>query len=292
MPFEEQPIPAELLKEQETVQSKKLTSRTLYEYNEYLFHERDGGEYRVTEVEKLVNNEFNRKIENINDLILAIYRRNGRIVHWADMGGGHALAQRQVAGGQLSRNVSCTNVDLFERNDDEIRPDEAEYIAKYYGYTLTPDNKPNFIKANVENVKLPNSADIITSIESLQYLNNPLLAICNWYNQLSQNGLVFVSTETNWSPWIRSDNRQNPLMPFLQQLEAAKILFSYSSSSYTRRHSKEERLQEGLCTLVIKKREGTTIKLLSTVDKVWANDKHQKAVYYKPHPKVIEIVRS
>jgi len=297
MSFEEQPIPTELLREQERVQKEKDNKRLLDQYAQYIFLGSIWREKQTSEVEEFINRESGQEINNINDLLLAIYQKINRRIHWVDMGGGHGLAQRQAATDeQLCQITQMTNVDLFERKDSEIARDDIKYLKSKYPGILEKRSKPHFIKADVEKVKIPIPADLVTSIETMQYLNDPLRSIANWYNQLSDEGLMIVSTEHSWSDWIRTgeimSNEISPLHAFFDQLEKHHVPFSFSQDCYRPEYPLPANLEKGFCNLVIKKTQKTKLRVLPEVNKIWVNPHNYKAVYYKPHQKVIEVVRA
>lgn len=196
--------------------------------------------------------------------------------------------------------VTTTNVDLIEHNIDDLPPIDKQYLevvkAKYPGI-INAAIAPRFIKSNAETVSLPQPADVITSVEVTQYLNNPLMALCNWYNNLACNKIMIVSADDYWSNWIRYENSHyssdpSPLEPFIALLRREQILFAVSDDSYYPGMEKPDPLflaRKGFCNMVIQKKPGTSLVLRAEVKKIWRNPHDYKEVYYEQGGPVVEL---
>ena len=295
-PTEQPPIPAELIAEQLVVQEEKNNKRDLNEYTKYIFLGQIYKNTQTSEVEAFIRKQVGRGITDIGGLLRTIHKNINRPAYWVDMGGGHGLAQRQMLiDKKMVKIIHATNVDIIERKNREFNEEEVQYLTKKFPGIFEPETAPDFIQANIENVKLPTPADLITSVEAIQYLNDPLLAISNWYNQLSPNGLVIISTEHSWSNWIRSEGtifkgEDHPLIPLFTQLESHNIPFSFSQECYPHNNLRPTTVERGFCNLIIKKVPNTKIELIASVKNVWVNPYHYKAVYYEKHPLTIKVI--
>lgn len=294
--FEQQSISEGLLKEQSIVQNDKNNNRLLRQYNGYIFlGARFSKGTNTSEVEEFVKENINKSVSNIEGLLTAMNKNLKRRVNWTDMGGGFGLAQRQaLIDDKLRKSVNTVNVDIFRREMNELKPEDVDYLKDRFPSILDPEKDPIFIQADVETVKLKEPADLLTSVEVVQYLDNPLRTLVNWYNQLSPEGLMVVSAEHTWSDWIRYEDTvvlggDNPLKLFFDQLEKNGIPFSFSQECYERRRSVQRRNNGRFCNLVIKKMPNTEINLLAEVTDIWTNPHSYKVVFYEKDTDVISV---
>jgi SAM-dependent methyltransferase len=221
------------------------------------------------------------------------------------MGGGRGLSMRQLATDvAISKHLSMTNVDLFDYGFIGLEPDELTYLENLIPDVTHQLAAPHFILANAETVLLPEPADLITSVQVIQYLNNPLAAISNWYNQLADNGLLIISTEHDWASWIRyqrepgqGDQDEVPTKHLLQTLKMAGVSFATSddidsASGYRPDPDCNHRIKN----LVIQKAPNTQLIVNSPLSEVWVNHYDFKAAYYaEPGPdfrSIVEIIKA
>lgn len=186
---------AALVNEQMRVQATKTRFRSLELYNEHVF----------TGVGQTVMRLIGRTApgaNSINALLDGFAEQRGADTHWADMGGGFGIAMRQAA--RLRREdakqrINMTLVDLFDwEKQTEVLPITRDIEESDY----EPVHRPFVLEGDVDRVQLEEPADLITSIHVMQYLNDPLASISNWYNQLNDNGLMVISGEDHWSTTI------------------------------------------------------------------------------------------
>ena len=233
-----------------------------------------------------------------------LYAANGgRPVHWADMGGGRGLAMRQLATmPRFAGKLAMTNVDLFDYGLDGLDDDDLDYIEELSPGIADDATRPALLQADVETAVLPEPADLITSVESIQYLNNPIASISSWYNQLRDNGFLMIATEGAWVSWMRyqkhpyGHTQKEPLIQHVfEELGRAAVSFA---ATYELDYEAGERpvlMPNYTSYFVAQKKPGTHMVVNSRVTEIWKNPQNYKAVYYeepKPEAKpVVEIVQ-
>lgn len=102
-------------------------------------------------------------------------------------------------------------MDIIDHGLEGLQAKELDYLEKAHPGITSDEAVPKQIEANVESVSLDTPPDLITSIEVIQYLNDPLAALANWYNQLSDNGVMVVSRSSQWSSSMRFENPKDTL---------------------------------------------------------------------------------
>jgi len=195
-----------------------------------------------------------------------------------------------------------TNVDLFNFGPDGLTTEETDYLEGLAQGMTSPETGPHPITGNVETVKLPGPADIITSIEVMQYLNNPLEALANWYNQLAENGIMIVATEHDWSYSIRyqrepDDNEQDetPTKHVLEALAKADINFAATYESDGEDGHRPTLDPSSFRIMAVQKKPGTSLIVTRPVTKVLTNPWKYKAAYYElsnDSMPIVEVISS
>lgn len=292
----------ELRAEQKAVQADKFQGRMLSEYNNYIFpgqnwHTPQGSE--VADFIRPYSTDGNRvSLEGVLDGLHAI--NNDQPVHWVDMGGGRALTMRQLSTmSRFAHKLTMTNVDLFDYNLDGLTDEEMTHLESAYPGITAESAKPHLVLDTVETSVLLDPPDVITSIESMQYLNNPLGAITNWYNQLNDNGFMMIANDSPWSNWIRYKEGESvyeyetmPMNHILQQLGAAGIQHAATAEVDYENGYRPKLDIANVRSFIVQKQPGTQMNLMADVAKVWTNPWNYKAVYYeKPaDDSIIEVV--
>jgi trans-aconitate methyltransferase len=209
------------------------------------------------------------------------------------MGGGRALAMRQIANTMMNSNIDMTNVDLFNWGIEDITDEEHAILEKESPGMTDRKNAPTYVEADVQTVTLSGPADLITSLEVIQYLNNPLSAIANWYNQLEDRGIMAVATEWDWASWLRTEDdiarkQKTPTEQLLLSLGEAGIQFAITSDvdrSYRKYEPNRFRV------LAVEKAANTKMTVNVPVTEIWINPDKYKAVYYaKPEDPLMPMV--
>jgi len=279
-----------LVAEQEVVQATKFQGRMLDEYSQYIFPGQRWRTPRSSEVTDFLRPLCLEERVSLDDVIQGLSVLKGEeLVHWVDMGGGRALPMRQLANDtEISSHLAMTNVDLFDVGLDGLNANELTVLETVKPGMTHEAAAPYFIQADVETVILPEPADLITSIESMQYINNPLAAISNWYNQLADDGLIVISTEHDWTSWMRyrpapnaRNNDDTPTRHLLEALKEAGIAYAASGEIDFENGFRPKLDPERVSNLVIKKLPGTKMVVNSPVSEVWVSPHDYKAVYYE-----------
>lgn len=289
----------ELVAEQSQVQSHKLRERTLGGYEighifveQFLF--KNGA--AISETLGLLHDQAGRvPVTTIPKLLSGMAESRGRAIHWADMGAGYAVALRQVgADASLRERVRRTAVDL---SYPELSKGGEKYeaLSQLLPELFTEDAEPDFIQGNIEEVALPAQADLITSIYALQYLNDPLRAICNWYNQLSPGGLMVVGDDTGFSSHISFHEAPvlstgpTPLELALRALGSAGVRYA-TNGRYVPQDNAWNYDLAFARIIAVQKEPDTLLRLGTAVMDVTADEFGKKSVFYQAADKPVEVV--
>lgn len=229
-----------------------------------------------------------------------------RALRWTDMGGGLGVALREAsiwrAQGFLGE-ITLTNVDLFDHGTGFKNRQRLREISAWKGMGADsdfadPKHEPRLIIANAEEVSLPEPADLITSVQAIQYFSDPLKGIANWYNQLSDEGLVVVTRRTwggAWSRHIIRDGQAEESEVFtclFSQLDEQDIRYAadYPYRDRQDEHEPENPDPNGIDALVIQKRAGTALKVRTAPIAVEQVKSAFKIVRYDDTRPAIEVV--
>src|SRR5581483_11513037 len=158
--------------------------------------------------------------------------------------------------------------DLFDWGLDGLTEDDWAYLDEHWPGATSPEYAPELVQDDASTVELDQPADLITSIESIQYFENPLGAIANWYNNLADDGLLIVATEHNLADWIRydhplGDEAELPTRDFLEALSSNVIEHAFMYEIDTEAGWRPDPRPDRIRTLVIKKRPDTRIEIVS-----------------------------
>jgi hypothetical protein len=279
-----------LLAEQDAVQAGKFQGRLLTDYNDCMFPTQDWQEPRSCAVTDFVRPYCDDdKRVSLEGVLRGLSAAKSQPVNWVDMAGGRGLAMRQMAVG--GHNLRMTNVDLFDFGLAGLDADELVYIDQKSPGSLADAAAPHLIRADVETVQLPEPADIITCTEAVQYLNNPLAAVANWYNQLADNGLLVVSAEHEWAGWIRYTHEPGKMD--WDETPSAHLLAELGRTAVPHAATYEPDWHAGMRpdfdptrfrTLALQKQPGTRMAANADVNEVWVNPYNYKAIYYEELP--------
>jgi len=266
----------ELCIEQAPVQARKAHSRGLNEYSySYFFSGQDHTPPRSSSVTDMLRPYCpeSDEIVTLQGVLRGLSAASGgRPVSWTDMCGGRGVALRQLAlQPELAGKFILTNVDLFDFSKTDKRSMRTATLEQEYPGIFSDEAAPRLILADATTVELSQPADIITSVESPQYLHHPLAAICNWYNQLRGNGLLLVSTEHKWDSRIgymgdgsMTPTEVTPPAHLLQEL-SAKAITHAATSEYDYADGRRPDLKPGAFrTLAVRKEPGTRMVVNST----------------------------
>jgi hypothetical protein len=288
-------VNADLLAEQALIQAGKFQGRLLTEYNQYIFPGRGWRVPQSSAVTDFLSSAVNCGADNLEELLLGMHETNGQPVQWADMGGGRAMPMRQLANmAKFDNKLKLVNVDLFNYGLAGLSDEEIDYLEDISPGITECQQEPGFLMADAETVNLVEPANLITSVETLQYLNDPLAALCNWYNQLSDKGVLVAVTERDWSSWIRREGEviepeKRLTQEMLEELgrhgieHAVSFELDYKNGF---RPNTTHRIRE----IAIQKKAGTELKVNIPVTDIWLSPYDYKAVYYKPVDVPISVI--
>jgi hypothetical protein len=295
-----------LIAEQATVQAEKFQGRLLADYSSYIFPGQSWREPRGSAVVDFVRPIIGDVKRATLDAVLEglSEAKSGEPVNWVDMGGGRALPMRQLGSmPDFKQTLKMTNVDLFNFGLEGLKPDELEYLEGLVPGMTQPETEPVLITDNIETVKLPEPPDIITSVETMQYLDNPLESMANWYNQLTDNGIMIVATEHDWASWIRYNREpgirerdETPAKHLLEELHQAGINFAVADEEDWESGFRPDVDPNRVRIMAIQKKPGTSLRVTRPVTEVWVNPYNFKAIYYEAptgeSSSAVEVVRT
>ncbi len=298
------PSHSALVAEQATVQAEKFQGRVLAQYSNYIFPGQDWLEPRGSAVVDFVRPIIgDAERVTLDGVLKGLCEANvGEPVNWVDMGGGRALPMRQLGGmPDFAERLNMTNVDLFNFGLEGLDAQELEYLESLAPGMTEPEAEPALIRDNVETVQLPEPADIITSVEVMQYLNNPLESMTNWYNQLADNGILFVATQHEWTGWIRYDREpgssqrdETPAKHLLEELSQAGINHAATYESDWENGLRPRLDPNDVRIMAIQKKPGTALRVTKPVTEILEVNPHNfKAAYYEApsdESPVVEVV--
>jgi SAM-dependent methyltransferase len=294
-------IPGELLSEQQQAQAKKFQGRHIEEYDFLIFPGQHSLDPRSSAIIEFAQPFCDTPEMSINGILGYISLGNlDREVHWVDIGGGRGVATRAInVDKSLPENIRTSVVDLFDYGLLDLSGVEIEYIEKKHPGSTSAEADPRVVIADAETVELETKADLITSIELIQYLRNPIASLANWYNQLQDEGIMLVAAGHDWSTWIRygsqhglSSKGNYPMQDFLDTLTKAGINFGATLEADWENGTRPNQDLLMFSRLGIQKLPGTTIAQPARVNDIWTNDQLYKAVYYTQDQPIIQVIKN
>jgi hypothetical protein len=300
---------AELRAKQEIVQAKKARNRSLTEYDTYVFGSRWIYQNRREPLKAEKETDLNpvakllfpmliqaglvHETPSLYGILRALHATRDRSITWIDLGGGVGVAQRKVAERERgkTKTINMINIDITDAENDPVEHKYFDDTKKREGQNIfDPQFRPTLIHDDIVKAQAPVMPDLVTSIESIQYVERKLELIVNWYNQLADHGLLIISTESPaWGSWVRDQG--NSIMGedrvftnFVNALKAARI-----KCAATKIHDHEEGYNS-TSTLLIVKKPGTQLKLTVDLVSTWENPYNYIASYYTPIPMDVPAV--
>jgi hypothetical protein len=276
--------------EQTDIQFGKKHERTLQGYDVHIFPDQNQAEPGKSRVVEFLRAFCRNGQPSLEHLLLGLRDQQDGPVSWADMGGGRGIAIRQLMNMPLlSQMVDPLNVDLFDWGLDDLFPDQLRTLEETTGVSDLADFVPPLLQADVTTVDLPKPADLITSVQSIQYLNDPLGALCNWYNQLEDGGLVVAASEHSWSLFIEYPPepgegygvwRQIPTQHFMSELGQAGIGHAFAFRSEPELKPATTAEARHFTALVMQKEPNTKLQMNTEVESVSIDGFGRKSPYY------------
>lgn len=285
----EAPLIDDLVEEQRDIQSRKFQGRLLGGYSGLMFPDQHWLRPSPSAVSDFCAPYCIGERVTLEGVLGGFHSLRNEPVRWVDMGGGRGLCMRQLGADPETRSwLQMTNVDLFNFGLVGLDPKELEYLEMLAPNSSDDTAAPQLIQEDITKVILPEPATIITSIEAVQYLQDPLVAVCNWYNQLEAHGLMIIATEHDWSSLVHFarepggvDMHDAPTEHLLCALESAGIPFAATHESDWENGIRPRLYGDRFRTLVIQKVPDTRLILNSAVTRLWNNPFDYKIVYYE-----------
>lgn len=320
------PLDAEHIAQQQKTQEGKPRSRWLSDYDEIIFRQSTGYDPVKTVASEALRPRGYEGFMGLSVLVEHMKRRKGDKLKIVDMGAGAGIAMRELAvQPELKGTLQTTIVDLFNVGSDQFDEFTQEHIRENPDI-MSLEAAPKLIQADAEKIVMRPPPDIILSIESIEYLDNPLAAIVNWYNQLADGGLLIVAREGDFATrihykggqvdkddlsligsWQRSpkeslvaENDPLPLAELLTTLSGAGInILAQNGYEDGKDYPYEEPAPEPghtvpwLTSLVIEKKSGTKLSLNTGLAEIRIDEEGFKTVFYKPlteGQQIVEVV--
>lgn len=279
----------ELKAKQVFVQKDKELARTLHEYDNYIFTpglDRGHNQAGVKDfLQTLINSAgLAPKRPSLSDLVRALVHSRQRPIQWVDLGGGLGMPMREILRSEdgLRRYLDFKVIDLWEwttvpRGRFPIYRSKEELGKNIFD----PQFNPAFIEARIESAQVATPPDLVTAVESIQYIDKKLELIVNWYNQLADQGMLVIA-KSEWPTWVRNEgsvflSKNTVFIDFLRILRAAGIKVAISKSE----KSDPDYMAR---TVLIVKKPGTMLKFNISLVNVWENSSGYLASYYPDHP--------
>lgn len=283
-----------LIAEQAEVQKDKFQGRGLAEYNRLIFPGETWSVRSSSAVADAIRPLCTNDTASIENLLLGMRERNSTALVWVDMGGGCGVALREFAAQHEKVDIDAINVDLIDYGLDCLTPEKLKIIEKNAPGSTASEQAPTLLIDSAETVQLSKQANLITSVEGIQYLGDPLSAIANWYNQLAPEGIMIISTEHEWSDWINysydagpDDHEQQPTQHFLAELAAKNVQHAATKDVDSSTAVRPELNPQYFKTLVIQKLANTRMSVEVQKIRDWVNPWDFKQVFYENPPKGI-----
>ena len=167
-------------------------------FHRIVSEELEGPIYRVTRdisvYDAMIQMDLPSGVPTLTDSIKA-HIESGKKTNYLDAAGGIGCAATEVQIKYGNQGLQSFVVDVNEwKTSDltEAQKERAIRSGQKRGIENILSRNFSFIKGDIETIQLPEKMDIITCIAVLQYLDNPLQAVINLYNQLNKNGVLFT----------------------------------------------------------------------------------------------------
>lgn len=213
-----------------------------------------------------------------------------RPVRWCDMAMGSGVAMRQAS--RLleldGTRVERTGVDLEDVGLSGLDRVLKRALDKEVPGTSSRAAAPHFVAGDMTNVRLPEKQDLITSVEGIQYLADPLRAFANWHNQLEDDGLLLVAigspmrVQYPGAPMF-SHAERSPRGDMFQQLAEHGIAYERARDADPRGY-RPEAGPDDWQVMIIQKKPHTSLQINAEVLTVNQDGEGGKSVTYALPP--------
>lgn len=211
--------PTATTREQASTQADKCQTRLLSNYeHDYMFLS-DPRRHSSSAVADFLRDRSEAQTGDIYHLLRGIGSRASSPTRWVDAGGGRMLAQRDLMARYDDAGLVLDTVDLFDHGIDGLTDEQYREYEYLFG-----DRAPTLIQDDVTHVHLPCEAHLTTAIELVQYLDDPLTALANLYNQTAVGGIIVIGTGYDWSRSILRRTREGEVLRDPSMMPAAELL--------------------------------------------------------------------
>lgn len=287
-----------LVAEQAAVQANKERGRELWQYDRYLFQ---GSDYLPPKTSKTIEllGAISSGELSISGILEGLQQANpDEQIRWTDLGGGRAVALRQMAY-QYPARYDLTNIDLCDHGLDSLPYTRRRELEEKFPGIADPAHQPRFVQDDIQATQLEQPAHLLTSVENVQYLDNPLGFLANTYNQLHEGdentkngGVMVVTAEHRWSdnffyPDLSDkeyDQELHPMKDFCSTLSAAGIRYAVSKGSYNPKYPDKVGPRE-ISTLAIQRKAHTALKTDIAPIAIEANEPYYGSYKFVSYPR-------
>jgi len=278
-------------------QADKCQTRLLSNYErDYLFLS-DPRVHSSSAVADFLRDRSENHQADTYHLLRGIGSRASAPTLWVDVGGGRMLAQRDLMAHYDDTGLILDTVDLFDHEQDGLT-DEQRRAYEY----LFRDRTPTLIQDDVTRVRLPGEAHLTTAIELIQYLDDPLTALANLYNQTAVGGIIVIGTGYDWSRSILRKTSEGEVLRDPSMMPAAELLHALRTHDIAFAATREPdpepgrrpRLDdEAYQILAIEKRARTSLRIAQSALAPKVMPDGYKVQYYpidSPDKQLIDII--
>lgn len=288
---------------QQLVQFDKERARVLSRYDWLLFRRTEAwfreyvnddiiGHYEQILSAAKISDEIAGKPPSLLYYLQAVAQIRKRNVIWVDLGGGIGLPMRQISHdhAELASKLKMINVDLFDWQSRSDAVELLEHVFRRVVPTVLEDvHAPELVVDDLTIATFGGKADLITSIESIQYVENKLKAVVNAYNQLEDGGILMVYSSAPFGLLVEtqindSKQRFETVERFFEILAANGISVLRSPQ-----HREEDFLSADIIALI--RKPGTKLDLLSKLDHSELIDNGYVKSFYTPSNKPIRVIK-
>ena len=213
------PNPTAIVREQAATQADKCQTRLLSNYErDYMFLS-DPSAHSSSAVADFLRDRSENHLADTYHLLRGIGSRASAPIRWVDAGGGRMLAQRDLMTRYDDTGLTLDTVDLFDHGQDDLTYEQHRAYEHHFR-----DRTPTLIQDDVTYVHLPGVAHLTTAFELVQYLDDPLTALANLYNQTAVDGIIVIGTGYDWSRSILRKTPEGEVLRGPSMMPAAELL--------------------------------------------------------------------
>ncbi|MBN3040867.1 MAG: GNAT family N-acetyltransferase, partial [Candidatus Omnitrophica bacterium] len=140
------------------------------------------------------NTQDYAKFLHISDLGSTLDNALTKAAVYADFGCG--IGRAPVEEADQNNRLRAYGVDIIQWQEQDLASPVNEFDWNEFAEKRTrleKEGRYEFIEGDITNVRLPENADCITSFFTLQYVEDPIRAYLNMYNQLNRGGVMVAA---------------------------------------------------------------------------------------------------